>query len=120
MLAAQAYITAAAKDCVVKRAWDTAGKSVTPPVVVRCAIPRYPPELMQREQEGSVIARMVVDSDGVPDSASIHIVELTGDSAFEQAVRAALPYMRFAAAEPGDARPVIVETTAKFTTTHYH
>ncbi|HEY8309555.1 MAG TPA: hypothetical protein VIG47_03325, partial [Gemmatimonadaceae bacterium] len=63
-------------------------------------------------------ARVLVDSAGVPDSASIFIFEQKGGLAFERAVRAALPHMRFVAASPGDATPVIVETSAAFTIAH--
>jgi TonB family protein len=78
------------------------------------AAPVYPKELEDRGIEGYVIVRFVVDSSGMVDMATILIVESTA-SAFDRAVRDALPRMRFRPALVGD-RPVrqLAEQMFKF------
>lgn len=68
------------------------------------AAPMYPPALEARGVEGHVIVRFVVDSTGRVDMASVMTVEAT-DSAFDRAVRDAMPQMRFRPAKMGS-RPV--------------
>lgn len=58
------------------------------------AAPVYPAALRERLVEGSVIARYVVDSTGWAEPASLDVVSAT-HAEFAQAVRDALPGMRF-------------------------
>lgn len=60
--------------------------------------PIYPPFLEQNHVEGTVTASFVVDTTGYADSASLRI-RFTTLPAFADAVRAALPGMRFRPAE---------------------
>jgi protein TonB len=64
------------------------------------AAPQYPEELVKEGVQGSVVTQFVVDTTGLADSASLKIVRTT-NVAFAQAVRAALPYMRFFPAKVG-------------------
>lgn len=64
------------------------------------ATPIYPDSLRRARVEGEVDAEFVVDTLGRVDSASVRITRAT-NSLFGQAVRAALPKMRFAPAEIG-------------------
>jgi TonB family protein len=66
--------------------------------------PRYPDELRSRHIEGSVLAQFVVDTLGRPELATLKILRQT-DLAFANAVRDAIPDMRFFPASIGD-RPV--------------
>ena len=68
------------------------------------AAPAYPPELEARGIEGHVIIRFVVDSSGLADLTTVLTVTAT-HPAFDRAVRAALPRMRFRPAMVGT-RPV--------------
>ncbi len=97
---------------------DTVASDPTPPVktgdsvftvlevdsaVVRSAssaAPAYPLELLGKHVEGSVTVRYVVDTTGFADMASFIVVRSSNDG-FVQAVRDALPYMRFAPAKIG-------------------
>lgn len=69
--------------------------------VANSAAPAYPPQLLADGVEGSVVVRYVVDANGVPDLNSFRIVSATRRE-FAEAVRAALPYMRFTPARIDD------------------
>lgn len=56
--------------------------------------PEYPPALLLAKVEGEVLARFIVDSLGRADPASFMAVQ-TSDTAFTNAVRRALPLMKF-------------------------
>jgi TonB family protein len=64
------------------------------------AAPEYPPSLEKARIEGSVAVEFVVDTLGLADSASLNVVSVS-HIAFADAVREALPHMRFAPAELG-------------------
>jgi TonB family protein len=64
------------------------------------AAPTYPLDLLKRGIQGSVVTQYVVDTTGLADSASLKIIRTT-DELFSDAVRAALPYMRFFPAKVG-------------------
>jgi len=64
------------------------------------AAPEYPPLLMTKGIEGSATMRFVVDSTGVIDMGTVLVLEST-HPAFTQAVRDAMPRMRFRAARVG-------------------
>lgn len=56
--------------------------------------PSYPPKLLEARVEGEVLVRFIVDSLGRADPTSFIAVQ-TSDTAFTNAVRAALPLMKF-------------------------
>lgn len=58
------------------------------------AAPSYPAELLKKNVEGYVSARYVVDTTGSADAATLAVLYAT-DPLFVQAVRDALPFMRF-------------------------
>lgn len=58
------------------------------------AAPSYPPELLKKNVEGYVTARYVVDTTGAADAPTLAVLYAT-DPLFVQAVREALPFMRF-------------------------
>ena len=62
--------------------------------------PRYPDALRSSGVEGEVQAQFVVDEDGKAEVASFKVLKATNEL-FASAVRAALPQMRFYAAEVG-------------------
>jgi periplasmic protein TonB len=62
--------------------------------------PRYPDALRSSGVEGDVQAQFVVDEDGKAEPASFKVLKATNEL-FASAVRAALPQMRFYAAEVG-------------------
>ena len=62
------------------------------------AAPVYPPDMIARGIEGSVRTRYVIDTTGRADSASLVVLGVS-NAAFESSVRAALPGMRFIAAQ---------------------
>jgi TonB-like protein len=64
------------------------------------AAPTYPARMLQQKISGFVKAEWVVLSDGYADTLSFRIIESTNDD-FAQAVRDALPYMRFSPAKIG-------------------
>ena len=64
------------------------------------AAPAYPPDLLAMGVEGTVKTRYVVDSTGVADTASLKILFATHPG-FAEAVRVALPHMRFRPASLG-------------------
>ncbi len=75
-------------DSTVKRYLDSAS-------------PAYPPDLLAKDVEGSVYTEYVVDTTGYADTASLVILSSTHPE-FTQAVREALPYMRFHPAKIGN------------------
>jgi TonB family protein len=78
------------------------------------AAPAYPLKLLSEHITGSVLARYVVDTTGFADSASFRVMKST-NAAFENAVREALPYMRFRPAKIGTAKVrQLVEQTFSF------
>ncbi len=73
-------------------------KQVTPDP--RNAPPRYPDMLRSANVEGEVLAQFVVDTTGRADMSTFKVLKSTHDL-FTNAVRAALPNMRFFPAEVG-------------------
>lgn len=61
------------------------------------AAPIYPPELIAKGLEGAVLTNFVIDTTGRADAATIEIVQ-SSHPLFEQAVRTAIPGMRFSPA----------------------
>ena len=61
---------------------------------------RYPDAMRSANREGEVLAQFVVDEQGVADMSTFKALEST-DAAFTDAVRTALPAMRFTPAEIG-------------------
>lgn len=62
------------------------------------AAPVYPPDMLARGIEGSVFTRYVIDTTGRADSTTLEVLA-SSNAAFEQSVRAAVPGMRFLAAQ---------------------
>ncbi|HEX5971624.1 MAG TPA: energy transducer TonB [Gemmatimonadaceae bacterium] len=62
------------------------------------AAPVYPPDMLAHGIEGSVMTRYVIDTTGRADSTSLEVLAAS-NPAFEQAVRAAVPGMRFLSAQ---------------------
>ena len=58
------------------------------------AAPAYPPALLARRVEGSVLVQYIVDATGRPDSASLRVL-YASHAEFAKAVRHAIPLMRF-------------------------
>jgi protein TonB len=67
------------------------------------AAPAYPAEMLKQGVQGSVITQYVVDTSGFADTTSLKIMSTTHER-FSEAVRAALPYMRFFPAKVGAKR----------------
>lgn len=65
------------------------------------AAPAYPAEMLKQGVQGSVVTQYVVDTTGFADTTSLRILSTT-HAEFADAVRAALPYMRFFPAKVGD------------------
>ncbi len=65
------------------------------------ASPAYPPDLLNQDIEGAVYTEYIVDTTGYADTASLVIVR-SSHPEFTQAVREALPYMRFRPAKVGN------------------
>lgn len=63
-------------------------------------VPSYPEALKAAGVEGQGLVQFVVDTDGRVDSASVRVLKSTNTS-FADAIRAALPRMRFTPAEVG-------------------
>lgn len=61
------------------------------------AAPVYPAELLAQHIEGGAYVQFVVDTTGRPDTSSFRVINTT-HAGFAQAVRAALPGMRFSPA----------------------
>jgi len=64
------------------------------------AAPAYPEEMLKQGVQGSVVTQYVVDTTGFADTSSLKIMSTTHQE-FAEAVRAALPYMRFSPAKVG-------------------
>ena len=64
------------------------------------AAPAYPPDMLKRGLQGSVTTQYVVDTTGFADTSSLRIMRATHQD-FADAVRAALPFMRFFPAKVG-------------------
>ena len=64
------------------------------------AAPAYPPMMMAKGIEGSATMRFVIDSTGLIDLATVSLLEAT-HAEFVQAVREAMPRMRFRPAKMG-------------------
>jgi len=64
------------------------------------AAPAYPVEMLKQGVQGSVLTQYVVDTSGFADTTSLKIMRTTHEQ-FSDAVRAALPYMRFFPAKVG-------------------
>ena len=64
------------------------------------AAPAYPTEMLRQNVQGSVVTQYVVDTTGFADTLSLRIVRTT-HADFTNAVRAALPFMRFYPAKVG-------------------
>ena len=67
------------------------------------AAPAYPAEMLKQGMQGSVTTQYVVDTTGFADTTSLKIMRAT-HAQFAEAVRAALPYMRFFPAKVGSKR----------------
>ncbi|MFN8581722.1 MAG: energy transducer TonB [Gemmatimonadaceae bacterium] len=67
------------------------------------AAPPYPPALLRRHIEGSVMVQYVVDTTGRADTASFRVLTTTHKE-FAQSVRTTLPMMRFHSAIMGGRR----------------
>jgi protein TonB len=67
------------------------------------AAPAYPADMLKQGVQGSVITQYVVDTSGFADTTSLKIMSTTHPQ-FSDAVRAALPYMRFFPAKVGSKR----------------
>lgn len=76
--------------------------------------PQYPAALRERSVSGRVLAQFVVDAMGVPEMQTFKILE-SSNELFSQAVRAAVPAMRFAPAMVGGRRvPQVVQQPFTF------
>jgi TonB family protein len=64
------------------------------------AAPAYPIEMLKQGVQGSVMTQYVVDTSGFADTTSLRIMRTTHPE-FSEAVRAALPFMRFFPAKVG-------------------
>lgn len=64
------------------------------------AAPAYPVEMLKQGVQGFVVTQYVVDTTGFADTTSLKILSMTHVQ-FADAVRAALPYMRFFPAKVG-------------------
>lgn len=64
------------------------------------AAPAYPAEMLRQNVQGSVTTQYVVDTSGFADTLSLRIIRAT-HADFSNAVRAALPFMRFYPAKVG-------------------
>ena len=78
------------------------------------AAPAYPLKLLEAHITGSVSAQYVVDTTGFADTASFTVIKATNPG-FIDAVREALPYMRFKPAKIGPLKVrQLVEQTFTF------
>jgi len=78
------------------------------------AAPAYPLKLLEARITGSVQAQYVVDTTGFADTASFHVMKASNPG-FTEAVREALPYMRFKPAKIGPIKVrQLVEQTFTF------
>lgn len=65
------------------------------------AAPAFPATMLEQGQSGFVRAEWVVDERGIPDTLTFRVIEASHPD-FEQAVRDALPFMRFRPARIGN------------------
>jgi protein TonB len=80
--------------------------------------PAYPEALRSKQIEGSVMVRFIVDTLGFADSSSFRVIEATHPG-FADAVRSALPRMRFLPAETaGRHVPQLVMQLFRFVLDH--
>jgi hypothetical protein len=76
--------------------------------------PAYPPDLLERKVEGAARCQFVVDSTGHPDEGSFTVLA-ANHASFGEAVRAALPRMKYRPAMIGPKRVAqLVEQTFMF------
>src|SRR5690242_10901271 len=80
--------------CLVTGAWDSDNHQVTPPAVIRCVVPEYPRRMRAAGEQGDIVIRVAIDSAGVPDTTTLHVVRATTASLVAP-TRAAIPYLRF-------------------------
>lgn len=92
-------LAASPTTCRVTGAWDASNQPVVAPAVTRCVLPWYPPRMRSAGQEGEIVFRVAIDSAGVPDVTTLRVVR-TSAPALVEPVRAAVPYLRFAASHP--------------------
>ena len=64
------------------------------------AAPAYPLDMLRQNVQGSVVTQYVVDTTGFADTTSLKVIRSTHPD-FTNAVRAALPFMRFYPAKVG-------------------
>ena len=88
----------AAEASVPNAVYDTVATAVDVDSVVTrfedSAAPAYPPKLLELKVEGGAYVQFVVDTLGLPDTASFRVISATHPE-FAQSVRDALPGMRF-------------------------
>jgi TonB family protein len=70
--------------------------------IAKSGYPKYPPAMREARREGEVLAQFVVDKEGAPDLTTFKVLK-SPDAAFTDAVREALPRMRFTPARIGGA-----------------
>lgn len=76
---------------------------VEPAHLISGAVPTYPPELLAKRVEGRVLVQFVVDAEGVPERETFKVL-MSPNDLFSEAVRKALPSMRFRPAKIGEQR----------------
>src|SRR5919198_4844268 len=64
------------------------------------AAPAYPLDMLRQNVQGSVVTQYIVDTTGFADTSSLRVIRSTHQD-FTNAVRAALPFMRFYPAKVG-------------------
>jgi TonB family protein len=70
--------------------------------IAKSGYPKYPPAMREARREGEVLAQFVVDKEGAADLTTFKVLK-SPDAAFTDAVREALPRMRFTPARIGGA-----------------
>lgn len=103
-------LAASPSTCHVTGAWDATNQPVVAPAVTRCVLPWYPPQMRSAGEEGQIVFRVAIDSAGIPDATTLQVVR-TSSPALVESVRAAVPYLRFAATHT----PTVVELPFTFT-----
>lgn len=87
-----------AEELVPNAIYDTVATAVDVDSMVTrfsdSAAPSYPPKLLEMKIEGGAYVQFVVDTTGLPDTASFRVISATHPE-FAQSVREALPGMRF-------------------------
>lgn len=74
-----------------------------PARLINGVVPTYPPALLAAHVEGSVLVQFVIDTAGVPDRGTFKVL-MSSNDLFSEAVRKALPLMRFKPATIGERR----------------